>query len=230
MIRVLGVGPYGYARSHRWVEGAGISALVGLLVRLAVHVANTAGPDALPYLLGTGLLAYVLADFLSGLVHWAADTLGDERTPVIGPHLIRPFREHHVDPEGITRHDWVETNGNNCLFALPWLALAVVLVPDTPGLLYFACVLVGMTMVGMMATNQIHKWAHTPRPPAIVRGLQRAGIILGREHHAHHHRAPHDRCYCITTGWLDGLLDGVGFFRALERLISPDRMLSGGGE
>ena len=59
-----------------------------------------------------------MSDFLSGFVHWAGDTVGDESTPIFGPNFVRPFRYHHVDPEDITRHDFIETNGNNCIVAV----------------------------------------------------------------------------------------------------------------
>ncbi|EQA44581.1 kua-ubiquitin conjugating enzyme hybrid localization domain protein [Leptospira broomii serovar Hurstbridge str. 5399] len=60
-------------------------------------------------------------DFISGFVHFLGDSFGNERTPYIGKVFIFPFREHHADPKGITRHDFVETNGNNCLVSLPKL-------------------------------------------------------------------------------------------------------------
>src|SRR5215208_153170 len=40
-------------------------------------------------------LAYLAADFLSGLVHFLADNFGSYDTPIIGPNFIEPFREHH---------------------------------------------------------------------------------------------------------------------------------------
>ena len=37
-------------------------------------------------------------DLLTGIVHWGCDRFGDAETPVVGPLLIRAFREHHVNP------------------------------------------------------------------------------------------------------------------------------------
>ena len=214
--------PAGYTRAFRFVEIGSITTFAALLSWLAARLA----PHALaaPVRLGLALAsAYVAADFVSGFVHWMGDTWGSRQMPVLGPALIRPFREHHEDPKAMTRHDWVETNGANCMIALPG-AVAALLIPldDGPWQAHrhFGAMFFGALIVWVMATNQIHKWAHTDVPPGLVRLLQRWRVILNPAHHALHHGAPYDRHYCITTGWLNAPLGALRFFRVLEWVVT----------
>jgi ubiquitin-conjugating enzyme E2 variant len=172
----------------------------------------------LPVAAAVGLLA---ADLASGVIHWAFDTLGDERTPIFGPWAIRAFREHHDDPLIMVSHDFVETNGSNFALAMLPALGGYYLVRGASvsgGVLLFAFCLF-FTALFVSLTSQIHKWAHMARPPRLVVALQRLGLVLAPEHHARHHAAPHRSAYCITVGWLDGLLDSTRIFVGLERLI-----------
>jgi ubiquitin-conjugating enzyme E2 variant len=209
-----------YGRGHRALEIISIAFVFSSLAWLAYRVWTTAstGRDWLWITLAT-FCGYLVADFLSGFVHWAGDTVGDESTPVFGNNFVRPFRYHHVDPEDITRHDFVETNGNNCIVVAPVLLMLVLIMPKTAGGWFFGAVVAASTAWFVFCTNQFHKWAHHPRPAPWVRGLQRAGLILSPEHHAIHHAAPQDKYYCITVGWMNPVLERVRFFRMLEAVI-----------
>lgn len=177
--------------------------------------------------IGAGILAgYLLADFLSGAVHWLADRYFAPTTWLIGPLLIAPFREHHADASEIARHDFFEISGNSALVSLPLVAgLLALPLPSEAALGSLPpALLAGLHGLGvgstaaLFLTNQLHGWAHRADPPAAVRRLQAWGWILSPQRHALHHRH-HDRAYCVTSGWLNPWLDRMRFFPTLERLI-----------
>jgi plasmanylethanolamine desaturase len=165
------------------------------------------------------VVGYLAADLASGLVHWFCDSFFDEETPIIGHALIRPFREHHSAPVAMTRHGFLEVNGNNCLVLLFLLVpMAVLGGPATAGgevpWLSFQVTGLAFALV-TFATNQFHKWAHLPEPrPPTVRWLQATGLVLTPAHHARHHLPPHDAAFCVTAGWMNPLFD---------RLVRPRR-------
>ena len=87
----------------------------------------------------------------------------------------------------------------------------------------FFIVVFGMSLtLALVATNQFHSWAHSASPPRIVRRLQSWGLILTPKAHARHHRGNHDRAYCVTSGWLNPLIDRTRFFERLERKTSAN--------
>ena len=169
-------------------------------------------------LLASGVVGWLLADLLSGLVHWAGDTLGSERTPVLGPSFIAPFREHHDDPQAMVAHGTVELVGSTALLALPSLVPVTHLVTfEGQGSLRLAIggVLLA-TLLGVVVTNLVHRWAHMDRPPAVAALLQRTGLILTPARHERHHTAPFDGWFCISSGLLDGLLMRIGLWERLN--------------
>lgn len=215
---------YGYSRGHRLLEIIAITvffATEGILgIRLAQGVDR---PDAALGLALAALAGFILSDFISGVVHWAGDTLGDEGTPFLGPHFVKPFRLHHVDPQAICRHDFIETNGNNCIVAAPVLVVVACFVPPHTGGAYYTAAVIAFLSFFVLCTNQFHKWAHANNPPPVYKVLQALRLALGTRHHAKHHAPPHDKYYCITVGWLNPVLTKIRFFRGLEWLVARAR-------
>jgi hypothetical protein len=166
-------------------------------------------------------LGIVGGDFISGIVHWAADTYGSEDMPVIGPSLVKPFRLHHLYPRDICTHGLVETTGNVCILAVPVLSVCLYLMWLLPqsGLVAFAVVSLALIAAATVATNQFHKWAHQESPSSLARWLQQKRLVLEPQHHKQHHTQPFDMNYCITNGWLNPLLNKLKFFRRLEAMI-----------
>jgi len=207
-----------YPTEHRVTDCAAVIVFAVLaacgLARLGV-AADAAAPVILAAVCG-----WVAADLLSGLVHWSFDTWGSVHTPVLGERFIRPFREHHWDPAAMTRHDFVETSGSSCLAALPAVMATALLPLVSPAAIFVQAVLL-FTALGVLLTNQCHRWAHLPaeRVPRLVRVAQRLRLILRPEEHLKHHARPFDSHYCTASGWLNAPLQAIAFFRGLERCI-----------
>lgn len=165
------------------------------------------------------LAGLVAADAASGIVHWAADTWGSVKWPLIGPTLIRSFREHHVDQKAITHHDFIEANGATALIIVPWLLLCLYYVPANSMLFFLWNSFLWLCAWSLM-TNQFHKWSHLEDTPAGIQFLQKAKLIISVNHHKNHHSGDHTSHYCITTGWLNPIADKIHFFRGLEKIIT----------
>jgi ubiquitin-conjugating enzyme E2 variant len=173
----------------------------------------------------SAVMGILTADFLSGVVHWAADSWGSVEVPLLGKNFIRPFREHHIDPTSITRHDFIEVNGDNFMMTIWKLAHITYqyrslsyddLESYYPYHWYWM-----LLAIYVSVTNQIHKWSHTYfGVPIWVQYLQKMHIVLPRQHHRVHHIAPHATYFCITTGWLNWPLEKIRFWKCAEWMIT----------
>ncbi len=205
-----------YARWQACTDAAAIVLLLAGLLYMGVSQYVAVVPVTSLQLFSLALGAWLAADFVSGFVHFLADTYGSVDTPVLGKAFIYPFREHHVDPLAITRHSFLETNGANSIISLPVLGLvaAGTEAESNPLLRLWVCFFLG----AIFLTNQIHKWAHMPKPPLLPRVLQKLRLILTPEGHALHHTPPHTEYFCITNGWLNLVLTKLRFFRLLRSI------------
>ena len=180
-----------------------VSSVPTFLFLLGISIEKT---ELTPWLPLAALCGWLLADLFSGLVHWGLDSFGSVRTPVLGPAFIRPFREHHAEPEAMTRHDFIEVNGASCLGCLPILLVLIFFSLNSfiHSILVFFC-------AGILLTNQCHKWAHMPfeKNAFLIRKLQATGLVLRPSEHAKHHTPPYNSHFCTANGWLNGALNAL---------------------
>ena len=209
-------------------RAAAIAPTVAVLALVAVAGARIVravedGADV-GLLILSGWLGLVGADLAGGIVHWACDRFGDERTPWIGPLVIAPFREHHVDPQVLARKDFFDGASSNAWLALSVLVPFVALVdpPRGPSEIFVAGFAVALS-AAVLLTNTFHQWAHQESPPRAARWLRALRIAIAPERHALHH-ATGDGAYCVTTGWCNEALDRWRVFDRLERALSRLRL------
>lgn len=222
----------GYTKEKRFAEITAITVCYAMwvvnfvgLARLYVHSPSITFQDkilTIPY----AFLGILFADFMSGVAHWALDTWGDSNTAAFGA-FIRSFREHHVDQTAITRHDFIETNGDNAMPIIPVMLFMFFFPAQANGSLHqspaFHTFLISAALF-VAFTNQAHKASHCVKQPAMIRPLMKYGVIMSPQHHRIHHSGDFSAYYCITTGWLNAPLDAIGFWRGCEKAIT---MLTG---
>lgn len=169
------------------------------------------------------LIGWFLADFISGMAHWAEDKV-----------LLRPARwgflegirqdniKHHKRPGYVTLVSMWE-NINTTIPVVWPIALALWFV-GSPLWLWSAFVFVGFG-------NYVHRLAHE-NPSSLgwtVTILQWSGLFISAENHdCHHFDHPKGRViakenakdnYCVMTDYLNPMLDSVGFWRLLEKMV-----------
>ena len=153
-----------------------------------------------------------LADFISGLIHWFEDRYGNPKWPVLG-HTIRANQEHHFRPRAFLGGSFLSRNRE--VFVIGALFLAGFWVTGTLNLFTGSAVLFGMF------ANEFHRAAHrSPKENGrLITALQKTGLAQSFQHHAAHHRQGKDTHYCVVTNYTNPILERVGFFPALERIV-----------
>lgn len=159
----------------------------------------------------TILVCLLVADFITGIVHWLEDTYGVPTWPILGPHVVLPNIEHHAHPGKIGLSGFVSRNYQS------WLLATLIGATSYP---VFGWPAILVAFFGAWG-NEIHTWNHRGRPqnPMIVRLLQDSGLIQSPQQHGRHHRAPYDCYYCTLTNFTNAILEAVNFWRCLEWTI-----------
>jgi len=158
--------------------------------------------------------AAILADFLSGLFHFACDNYGDKSTPVVGS-VIAAFQGHHRYPWTITKRE----HCNNVSQTARPVAVCAVLLLVSP-LHGSAAAFAAALGFCIAMSQQTHAWSHAHKSalPPLVLAAQSLGLIISAREHGAHHKKPFKGSYAIVSGVSNPLLDG-GLIAALETFV-----------
>jgi len=152
----------------------------------------------------------LIADFITGFMHWFEDAFITPKTPILGGLVGVPNVEHHRQP-GLMAGRYGFLKRNRVPFGM---ALIVITISLLLGVLAWQVVLVcALAALG----NEVHEWNHMPKPKnALVAFIMDTGLVQTRRQHALHHKAPYDRYYCTLTNFTNAVLERINFWRALE--------------
>jgi hypothetical protein len=135
------------------------------------------------------LAAYLIADLLTGIYHFATDRGWNFKGQV------EMFQEHH-DTNTMIGFDWQPmTAGLPAMVVGLWLESSFLLALGSFGIL------------AQVPHYYAHRRSASPVVHAAVRFLQRTGLIISPQHHAEHHRGAFDRNFCILSGWMNPVMN-----------------------
>jgi plasmanylethanolamine desaturase len=202
-------------------QTASVLIFVGINLQLGYYLVLQAPHGMqIAWLIPTVFLAWLSADWVSGWVHWLADTYGTEHTFILGPLFVESFRRHHLYPQEIVGHKFLQAHADSCLISLLVLVPARSLLIGSEHLLPWLVSWYAMSLsLFVLMTTQIHQWAHSKNPPNYVLFLQKKGFILSSEEHAKHHKPPYRQAYCITCGWFNPWLDRYRVYDRMGTLL-----------
>ena len=154
----------------------------------------------------------LLADFVSGVVHWVEDAYARPGAPLIG-QLAEDNLRHHWRPREFLRKTWIASSWDLLLAGVILIGAALYM-----GWLSWHVVLFALLVIN---ANQIHKWAHmnSGEVQTTVRWLQKLHVLQTPRHHGKHHTGSRTTHYCVITNFLNPLLEEVMFWSRVERLI-----------
>lgn len=150
------------------------------------------------------ILAYVITDFVNGLVHMYMDN-NDRYDTLAGP-LIANFHMHHKIPQYKIRNLlFVYFMESGSKIWLVGYLLAVLLLLGIPGLNPVALYI--LVYIGILSSfaEISHYLCHSSTSP-LVDFLGKYGLLLSKRHHARHHLQDNSN-YAFLNGLSDPLIN-----------------------
>ena len=159
------------------------------------------------------ILCFAVADVMVGVVHWLEDSYGSPSWPLIGAAIIAPNLVHHDKPRAFLANSYWKLVDVQATIALVGIAVTACLGWCSPELV--------LVLFLAVNANVFHAWAHRSRSEngRLIAFLHDVKLLQGRAHHGRHHGGKRNTTYCAITAWMDPVLDRLGFFRVMERMI-----------
>ncbi len=159
------------------------------------------------------LVIVLIADFISGFVHWLEDAYARPDMPLVGSIATENLL-HHSKPRDFLKKNWWQSS-----YDLIGIGLAVCAIAWA---IYGAIsIWLLLLLVISINANQIHKWSHQNRAerPWVVSKLQDWKILQGVRQHGKHHSGQKNTYYCVITNVLNPVLERARFWVGLETAI-----------
>lgn len=154
----------------------------------------------------------MVADFITGLIHWFEDTYITPDWPILGKRVGEPNLLHHEHPGWI---GYMSTLISRNYQTVVPAVLVCSLIVFWHGWVWPILFILLLASLG----NEVHTWNHRSKNPIWIKFLQDTAIIQTPHQHAKHHRKPYTVCYCTLTNILNPILDYTRFWRAIEWVI-----------
>jgi len=196
---------------------ANCALIISCLLFAVLHY-QTLGPSV-PFLLITLLVGYFLADFFSGMVHWAMDTWFDVDS--VG-RSVAIAREHHIYPQSIFGYRFLD---HASLGSIPgsvvfWPLFIVCMLLPLTAFSYAAALVIMVICTCLLFGTTFHNFGHRRGRGFLLRNAQKYRLVMTPEHHAVHHMGDHTVHYCAVNGWANPVCDKFGVWRGLEKVIA----------
>jgi ubiquitin-conjugating enzyme E2 variant len=167
------------------------------------------------------LVAWLLADFITGIVHWWEDRyLDSENSSGFLKSIAEDNELHHKKPTAMTQSTGWSNIQSSVIFAFP--IAFIMWITGFPLWLWLAVFFAGFG-------NLIHRWSHMPdrKLPYIIIFMQWTGLFISQDHHDQHHRSMNKLIpkhlsgfkFCPMTDWVNPILDKIKFWDRLEKLL-----------
>ncbi len=162
------------------------------------------------WFIGKIFLLWLMADFITGMIHWWEDAYGNPTWRILGKYVIQPNLEHHKNPRRLIKGSYW-----NRVDTSVYLAFMIGFVSYFCGVLSWGMI---VFLVFSSQANEVHAASHRTDKEngKILVFLQSIGLLQKRKTHGWHHKAPYDTNFCVMTEFLNPVLNKIDFWAKME--------------